>query len=149
MDVILSQLGHLLLNAVPTFVIVVLLHFYLKSVFFKPLDKVLHKRYEATEGARKLAAESLERAAARTSEYENKIRDARTAIYRSNEQFHKEMAEKQAAQITEARQRAEAAVNAAKAQIAAEVEQAKASLPIESEKLANQIVESVLAGSAA
>jgi F-type H+-transporting ATPase subunit b len=149
MDVLINQLGHLLLNAVPTLLIVIFLHFYLKSVFFKPLERVLQKRYEATEGARKLAAESLERAAAKAAEYENKIRDARTAIYRSNEQFHKEMAEKQAAQTAQARQRAEAAVNAAKAQIAAEVEQAKASLPVESEKLANEIVESVLGQKAA
>ena len=40
----------------------------MKSVFFKPLEKVLHKRYEATEGARKQAAESLERAAAKAAE---------------------------------------------------------------------------------
>src|SRR5262245_18639146 len=144
MDALFIQLGKLLLNAVPTFLIVIFLYFYLKSIFFKPMEKVLHKRYEATEGARKQAEESLERAAARTTEYENKIRDARTAIYRSNEQFHKELAEKQSAQIAEARQRADAAVNQAKAEIAAEVERGKASLPAESEKLANQIVDSVL-----
>ena len=149
MDALLSQLGNLLLNAVPTFLIVIFLHFYLKSIFFKPLDKVLHQRYEATEGARKQAEQSLERAAARTAEYENKIRDARTAIYRANEQFHKEMAERQAAQIAEARQRADAAVNQAKAEIAAEMERAKASLPAESEKLAEQIVKSMLQRSAA
>ena len=51
--------------------------------------------------------------------------------------------------MTEARQRAEAAVNQAKGQIAADVEAAKTSLESESEKLANQIVESVLRRSAA
>lgn len=148
MDVI-HQLSELLLKAIPTFLIVVFLHFYLKSIFFKPLDKVLQKRYEATEGARKQAGESLERAAAKTAEYETKIRDARTAIYRSNEEFHKKLAEQHAAQIGEARQRAEVAVNHAKTEIAAELEAAKASLPAESEKLANQIAESVLERSAA
>ena len=91
MDVILHQLGELLLKALPTFILVVLLHFYLKSVFFKPLEKVLHKRYEATEGARKQAAESLERAAAKTTEYENALRAARTELYRQQEQIHKQM----------------------------------------------------------
>jgi F-type H+-transporting ATPase subunit b len=45
MEEILSQLGQLLLRAVPTFVLVVVLHFYLKYMFFKPLHKVLHERY--------------------------------------------------------------------------------------------------------
>jgi len=55
---------------VPTFLLVIFLHFYLKSMFFNPLEKVLKQRYEATEGSRKLAAESLERAAAKTADYE-------------------------------------------------------------------------------
>lgn len=149
MDVILHQVGDLLIKAIPTFLIVVFLYFYLKSVFFKPIDKVLQTRYEATEGARKAAAASLEHAAAKTAEYENRIREARTAIYRSNEQFHRQLAEKHAAEIGEARRRAEAALNTAKQQIAAEVEAAKASLPAESERLAEQIAGSMLARSVA
>jgi hypothetical protein len=39
--------------------------FYLKYMFFKPLEKVLQQRYDATEGARKRAAEALELAAAK------------------------------------------------------------------------------------
>ena len=66
----LHALGGILLKAVPTFLLVLLLQFYLKKVFFQPLEKVLHTRYEATEGARKLAEQSLARAAARTAEYE-------------------------------------------------------------------------------
>jgi len=149
MDAILHQLGELLLKAVPTFVLVVLLHFYLKSVFFKPLEKVLHKRYEATEGARKSAAESLERAAAKTAGYETALRNARSEIYKSQEQLHKQMAEQHAAQLLAARQRADAAVKEAKAQIAAEAESAKQRLAADSETLANQIAESILRRSAA
>ena len=76
MDATLLALGGILLKAVPTFLLVILLNFYLKAVFFKPLEKVLRQRYEATEGARKLAAESMERAAARTAEYEAAMRAA-------------------------------------------------------------------------
>ena len=79
MDAMLQALGGILLKAVPTFLLVVLLHFYLKGVFFKPLRKVLRQRYEATEGARKLAAESLERAAAKTAEYATAMRAAPTS----------------------------------------------------------------------
>src|SRR5690348_10440863 len=98
MDEILHQLAELLLKAIPTFVLVVLLHFYLKFVFFKPLAKVLQQRYEATEGARKAAEQSMERAAAKTKEYEAAMRAARSEIYHSQAQFHKEQQEREAAE---------------------------------------------------
>jgi F-type H+-transporting ATPase subunit b len=149
MDRILQQLAELLLKAIPTFLIVVVLHFYLKSVFFKPLEKVLHKRYEATEGARKNAAESLEQASAKTTQYETALRNARAEVYHSQEQSHKKLQETHAAQLLEARQRADALVKQAKGQIAAEREAAKVSLATDSELLANQIAESVLRRNAA
>ena len=149
MDVILQQLGQLLLKAVPTFLLVILLNFYLKRMFFRPLEKVLHQRYEATEGARKAADESLARAAAKTAEYEAALREARSEIYRQQEQLHKQLAEQEAAQIAEARKRADVALKAARAEIARDVEVAKASLQRESETLANQIADSILRRSAA
>src|SRR5664280_3875391 len=122
MEATLHALGGILLKAVPTFLFVVLLHFYLKGVFFKPLQKVLHQRYEATEGARKLAAESLERAAAKTAEYEAAMRAARGQIYQAQEQLHKRLQEGEFTELTAARRRAEAAVEEAKAQLAGDVE---------------------------
>ena len=73
-------------------------------------EKVLRQRYEATEGARKLAAESLERAAAKTAEYEAAMRAARAEIYQAQEQAHKQLQEGESAELAAARQRAEAAV---------------------------------------
>ena len=145
----LQALGGILLRAVPTFLLVVLLHFYLKGVFFKPLRKVLRQRYEATEGARKLAAESLERAAAKTAEYATAMRAARTEIYQAQEQAHKRLQEGEWAELAEARRRAEEAVAKAKAELSSDVEAAKAGLARDSELLANQIAESILRGSAA
>ncbi len=149
MDVILHKLGGLLLKAVPTFLLVVLLHFYLKSMFFKPMRRVLDQRYEATEGARRRAAESLERAAAKAAEYEAHMRAARGEVYQAQEQLHKQLQEQEAVDLTAARQRAEAAVKEARAQLAGDVQAAKNSLSGESESLANQIVESILRRSAA
>ena len=149
MDVILHQLGELLLKAVPTFILVVLLHFYLKNVFFKPLEKVLHQRYEATDGARKLAEQSLERAAAKTAEYEAAMRSARAEVYQAQEQIHKRLQEQHAAQMAEARRRAEALIQEAKHRIAQEVEGAKATLAAESDALAEEIARTILRGSAA
>jgi F-type H+-transporting ATPase subunit b len=149
MDVILRQLGQLLLKAVPTFVLVILLTIYLKRVFFKPLEKVLRQRYDATEGARKAADESLARAAAKASEYEAALRHARSEVYRQQEALHKQLQEREAEQIAEARRSADAQVKAAKADLAADVASAKASLARESEALANQIADSILRRSAA
>jgi F-type H+-transporting ATPase subunit b len=149
MDATLRALGGILLRAVPTFLLVVVLHFYLKFVFFKPLEKVLHKRYEATEGARKLADQSLARAAEKTAQYEAAIRAAKAEIYQSQEQLHKQLQEREAAEVLSARQRADAAIQQAKGELAKDVEAAKASLAADSDALADQIVESILRRSAA
>jgi F-type H+-transporting ATPase subunit b len=149
MESTLIALGGILLRAVPTFLLVVLLHFYLKSVFFKPLEKVLHKRYEATEGARKLAEESLQRAAEKTTQYEAAIRAAKAEIYQSQEKLHKQLQEREAADVLSARQRADAAVQQSKAELAQDVAAAQASLSADSDALAEQIAESILRRSAA
>ena len=149
MTATLHALGGILLRAVPTFLLVIVLHFYLKFIFFRPLEKVLHKRYEATEGARKLALQSLERAAEKTAQYEAAIRAAKAEIYLSQEQLHKQLQEREAASALSARQRADAAVQEARGELANEVAAAKASLAAESDALADQIAESILQRSAA
>ena len=149
MEATLHALSGILLRAIPTFLLVVFLHFYLKYMFFKPLDKVLHARYEATEGARKRAAESLEKAAAKTAEYEAALRGARSEVYKTQEQLHRRMQEEQATQVQTAREQAEAAVRDAKAQLAAEIAQAKTGLAAQSDALANQIADAILKRGAA
>ena len=145
----LHALGGILLRAVPTFLLVILLHFYLKNIFFKPLEKALHQRYEATEGARKLAEQSLEQAAAKTASYEAQLRAAKAAMYQAQEQLHKQLQEREAAALGEARKSAEAAIKLAKTQLADDVEAAKTSLAADSESLANQIAETILRRNAA
>ena len=149
MEATLHALGGILLKAVPTFLLVIVLHFYLKGVFFRPLRKVLRQRYQATEGARKLAGESFERASAKAAEYEAAMRGARSEVYRAQEQLHNRLRESEFAELAAARQRAEAAVQEAKSQLASDVEAAKAGLARDSEPLADQIAESILRRSAA
>lgn len=145
----LHALGGILLRAVPTFLLVILLHFYLKIVFFKPLEKVLHQRYKATEGARKLAEQSLEQAAAKTASYEAQLRAAKAEMYQAQEQLHKQLQEREAAAAAEGRARAEAAIKLAKQQLADDVEAAKTTIASDSESLANQIAETILRRNAA
>jgi F-type H+-transporting ATPase subunit b len=145
----LHALGQILLNAVPTVILLLVLYLYAKFMFFKPMAKVLRQRYEATEGSRKMAEEALERARARTAEYEVALRAARSEVYQSQEELHRQLQERETAQLTAARQAADAAVQEARAQLARDVEQAKAALSRESDALAAQITESILRGSAA
>ncbi|HUA63138.1 MAG TPA: ATP synthase F0 subunit B [Verrucomicrobiae bacterium] len=149
MDATLRALGAILLNAVPTFLLVFILDLYLKKVFFQPLEKVLRQRFEATEGARKLAEQALARASARTSEYEAAIRAARSEIYQAQEQFYKQLQENQAAEIVAARESAEKHIHEAKAQLGRDVEAAKATLAQTGEALAAEIADRIVREAAA
>ena len=77
------------------------------------------------------------------------MRAARTEVYQTQDQLHKQLQEREMAQVAEARKRADAAVKAARADIAKDVEDAKAALRGESEMLANQIADSILRRSVA
>jgi F-type H+-transporting ATPase subunit b len=149
MEETLRQLGGILLRAVPTFILVVLLHLYLKFIFFKPLERILRERYEATEGARKLADESLARASQKAAEYEAALRAARAETYKELEQLRRKLQDDRSASVREARSRADAAIAEAKAALASEVEALKKNLEAESASLADRIASKILSGRAA
>ena len=149
MDATLHALAGILLRAIPTFLLVIFLHLYLKTMFFRPLEKVLKQRFDATEGARKLADQSLQRASAKTAEYEAALRAARAEAYRAQESLFKELHQREAAELAAARARAEAAIRQAKELLAGDVAAAQASLAQESEALAVRIADSLLRRSAA
>jgi F-type H+-transporting ATPase subunit b len=149
MDATLHALGGILLRAIPTFLLVILLNFYLKFVFFKPFERVLQRRYDLTEGARKLAQESMERASAKASEYDAAIRAARSEIYKAQEKVYKEFQDQHAAAVAAARESADAAVTNAKTLLAQDVEAARGTLARDAESLAREITRSVLKRSAA
>jgi len=138
-----------MLKALPTFLLVVALNFYLKYVFFKPLEKVLQRRYDATEGARKLAAEALDRAAAKTAQFEAALRAARSEVYQAQEQAHRQLADRHATDLLAARQHADELVREAQRQLSSDVEALKRELAAGSDALANQIADSILIGRAA
>jgi F-type H+-transporting ATPase subunit b len=144
MDETLHALGGILLRALPTLFLIVLLHFYLKYVFFRPLDRVLRARYEATEGARKLADSALLRASAKAAEYEATLRTVRAEIYREQEEARRRMEQDQAAAIEKARHSTRAMVAEAKAQLDGEAAEARRALEREAENLAARIAEAVL-----
>ncbi len=144
MEQTLRALGEILLKAIPTFILVFILYLYLARVFFRPLEQVLQKRHEATEGARKLAGESMDRAAAKTAEYETALRAARAEVYHELDRLRRELQAERATAMDEARREADARLGEAKEELAGEVANVKRSLAGESDALAAQIADSIL-----
>jgi F-type H+-transporting ATPase subunit b len=144
MEETLHALGGILLKAIPTFILVILLNFFLKYSFFRPLERILKSRYEATEGARKHAEETVARAEAKAAEYEAALRSARAEIYHEQEQLHQSLEQERKAEVQATRASTEQAVRQARAELAADVEQAKGELGRETDVLAGQIADVVL-----
>jgi F-type H+-transporting ATPase subunit b len=144
MEQTLEALGGILLKAIPTAVIFILLYFYFKAMLFGPLDKVLKQRQELTEGARKTAGSSLESAERKAQEYDAKLRDARSLVYKDQEETRRQWLEEQAAQIAKARADSENTVKEARFAIASEAASARQSLLATSEELAERIAVAVV-----
>ncbi|MDQ2899161.1 MAG: ATP synthase F0 subunit B [Acidobacteriota bacterium] len=137
-------MGRILLNGLPTFFLVILLHFYLKFVFFKPMERTLAARFDATEGARKAADQSLKDADVRIGEYRAAIRAARGEIYVEQEKLRKDLREKHSAQIEDARSRTDFRLAQAKSEIEAEATSARQALALQSDTMAEQIAQNIL-----
>lgn len=146
MEETLNALGGLLLRAVPTFLLLGALHYYLKLVFFHPLDKVLGERSERTEGARREAEALLETAGRKAAEYEAAVREARGEMFREQEEARRRWRQQHSGAVAEARASAEAALSRAREQLAAETARARESLRAEAEALAGRITARILEG---
>ena len=144
MDETLRQLGGLLLGAVPTVILVALLYVLYTVIVHKPLRRVLDERRSKTEGAISKSRADIAAAEARTSEYEQRLREARATLFRGQEARRKAALEARAAALNEARAKAQAQVQAAKADIEKDREAAQAGLQEQVQTLAIEIMRRVL-----
>ena len=144
MEATIQALGQLLLKAVPTVLLLLFVHFYLKSVLFRPLEAALRKRSEATEGARAAAEQMLAKASERAAEIERLLREARERIYSEQEEARKRWVEEQTARVDAAREASHARLRQAREQLDAETEAAKRDLASTADALAEQIVHSLI-----
>ena len=149
MDETLHQLGELLLGSVPTVILVTLLYMLYTLIVHKPLRRVLEERRSKTEGAVEKSRADIARAEARTAEYEQKLREARAAIFRSQEARRQAAQQARAKAVAEAHGRAQAQVQAAKKDIEGDRLAAQSGLEAEVAALAQEIVRRVLAPAAA
>jgi len=144
MDETLRQLGELLLGAVPTVILLALLYVLYTLIVHKPLRRVLAERRSKTEGAVEKSRADIAAAEARTSEYEQRLREARATLFRAQEARRKVALEARTAVLNEARARAKAQVQAAKADIQRDREAAQGALEAEAQALAAEIIRRVL-----
>ncbi len=144
MDQTLQQLGGLLLGAIPTVILVALLYGLYTQIVHKPLRRVLEERRNKTEGAVEKSRADVAAADARTSEYEQRLREARAAVFRSQEARRQAAMQSRSNAVNEARNRAQAQVQAAKKDIEADRVAAQSGLQADIAALAQEIVRRVL-----
>jgi F0F1-type ATP synthase membrane subunit b/b' len=144
MEATLQALGQLLLKAVPTVVLLLFVHFYLKAMLFRPLEAALGKRREVTEGARAAAEQLLAKASERAAAIEQKLREAREKIYSEQEETRKRWVAEQTASIDAAREASHAKLHEAQERLAAETEAAKRDLAGTADALAEEITRTLL-----
>src|SRR6266699_5773211 len=114
MDEILAQLGGLLLGSIPTIIFLVLLYGIYTGLVHKPLVGVLAERHAKTEGAVEKARADVAAAEARTAEYEQRLREARMAVFRTQEARRQAALQARAAAVAKARARAQEQVKQAR-----------------------------------
>lgn len=144
MDQTLQQLGELLLGSVPTIILLALLYVLYTAIVHKPLRRVLDERRNKTEGAIEKSKADIVAADARTSEYEQRLREARAAVFHVQEAKRQAVVQAHANAVNEARSKAQAQVQAAKADIDKDRAVAEKGLQAEAESLAQEIVRRVL-----
>jgi F-type H+-transporting ATPase subunit b len=144
MDQTLHQLGELLLGAVPTVILLALLYALYTSIVHKPLQRVLEERRSKTEGAVEKSRADIAAAEARTTEYEQKLREARAVVFRAQEAKRQAVLQARTNALNEARSNAQAQVQAAKKDIENDRASAEAGLPADAASLAQEIVRRVL-----
>jgi F-type H+-transporting ATPase subunit b len=144
MDETLRQIGGLLLGSIPTVICFLLLYGLYTVLVHKPLTRVLAERHSRTQGAIEKAGADVQSAEARTAEYEQKLREARLALFKAQEARRAKASQARAVAIAEARDRAQAQVDQARAGIERDKLAAKRSLESEAGRLATEIIRTVL-----
>jgi F-type H+-transporting ATPase subunit b len=140
----LHQLGRFLLGSVPTIIVLSCLYWLYTVIVHRPLQQVLIKRRELTQGAVEKSRADIAAADARTSEYEQRLREARAAVFRAQERQREAALQARIDAVNRAREKAQAQVATAKKDIDSDQVAAERTLQAEAESLAQEIIKRVL-----
>jgi F-type H+-transporting ATPase subunit b len=144
MEIILQQLGTLLLGSVPTILLFIVLVLAYQFLVQGPLTKTLNQRRARTEGAVEDAHQAIAKAEARAAEYAAKLREARAEVYKLREARVKQWNAERDAALDVARKEAGKKLAQAKAELEAEAAAAKLTIQASAGELAKQVVRVVL-----
>jgi F-type H+-transporting ATPase subunit b len=144
MDAILRQIGELLVNSIPTIISVLILWTAYRFIVHGKLRQVLEQRHALTEGAIERAQQEIATAEKRTAEYEQRVRDARSQIFKTQQANRQRVMEERNTALAESRQRAGEMVKKARAVLEAETAGAKGTLEQQASVLADQVIAAVL-----
>jgi F-type H+-transporting ATPase subunit b len=145
MDKLLNDLGGIVLNALPTSIIVLILAFFVKQFYLKPLETVLAERHRLTEGARLAAEQGHHLADSKIAAYEAALEKARGEIYAEQAEFLRNLHAEQSARAQAAKAASDATLASVRQSLAVEAAEAREGLAAQSDQLAAQIADSVLA----
>jgi F-type H+-transporting ATPase subunit b len=144
MQEMVHQLGDLVLQAVPTVLIILLFYFILRALFFKPLLKVMAEREARTVGAQRAAELAKAAAAEKEKEYQDALKHARVHVYAEQEAARKKLLDERTELIKQARAAAAAQVAAAKERISGEFAAARRDLETTVAQLSAEIASRIL-----
>jgi F-type H+-transporting ATPase subunit b len=144
MDETLRQLGGLLLGSIPTIFFMVALYAAYTALVHRPLTRILAERRSKTEGAMEKARADIAAAEARTADYEQRLREARAALFKAQEARRQQALAARSAAVTQARTRAQQQVESARADIEKGKKVAQSGLEAEAGTLAAEIIRTIL-----
>jgi len=144
MDETLRQLGELLLQSIPTICFFVVVYLGYRFIVHKPMVRVLEERHARTQGAIEKARADVAAAEAKTAAYEQQLREAKIAIFKAQEARRQLALQARTEILNLAREQAAAKVAEARKAIEQDIEVVKANLQAEAERLANEVIATVL-----
>ena len=148
MQEIIQQVGSFLLGAVPTMLLFIVLVVAYQFLVQGPLSATLKQRRARTVGAIEDAQKAIEKAEARAAEYADKLRQARSEVYKAREQRMKQWTAERDTALEAARKVAGQKVAEARTELEAETAQARQSIKATQRELASQVVQAVLPAAA-
>jgi F-type H+-transporting ATPase subunit b len=149
MDTVLRQIGELLVNSIPTIISVLIVWTAYRFIVHGKLRQVLEQRHALTEGAIERAQQEIAVAEKRTAEYEQRVREARSQIYKTQQANRQRVMDERNEALAQSRQRAGEMVKKARAVLEAKTAAAKGTLEQQASVLADQVIATILKPAAA
>lgn len=144
MQDIFHQLSELVLGSIPTICLFLILLVAYAFLVRRPLERVLADRHARTGGAMDQAQQAIAAAESKTTEYEQKLRDARAAIFESRQMRLKQASDARDKALVEARSQAQKRVDAARSSVEQTGADARTQIEANTEALSQKILAAIL-----